>query len=127
MGRGDNRRVVPPDEVYKLAKMGCSLEEISDWFDLPRETVKYNFRDLIAKAKSETNQSLRRAQIKLALGGNATMLIWLGKNMLGQSDSGITSDTSKVLPFTDDDDEDDNHTQVVDKLKENVGRDNFQP
>jgi len=33
------------------------------------------------------NNRLRKAQIKAALNGNATMLVWLGKNRLGQSDS----------------------------------------
>jgi hypothetical protein len=29
---------------------------------------------------------LRRAQLRLAIDGNVTMLIWLGKQYLGQSD-----------------------------------------
>jgi hypothetical protein len=29
---------------------------------------------------------LRRKQLEKAMGGDSTMLIWLGKNMLGQSD-----------------------------------------
>lgn len=33
------------------------------------------------------NNRLRKAQIKAALNGNSTMLVWLGKNRLGQSDS----------------------------------------
>jgi hypothetical protein len=34
---------------------------------------------------------------------NAAVQIFLAKNMLGMSDNGMTSDSSKVLPFTDDD------------------------
>ena len=49
----------------------------------------------------ETRQKLRNAQIKLALGGNAVMLIWLGKQMLGQTDNPNNADTDKVLPWTD--------------------------
>lgn len=30
--------------------------------------------------------SLRRAQMKAALNGNASLLIWLGRNCLGQTD-----------------------------------------
>lgn len=102
VGRGDNKTVVPPDEVYKLARLGCTLEEISDWFGVPRETLKYNFNDLLLKARSETRQSLRRAQIKLALQGNAAMLIWLGKNMLQQGDQGpVGSDQDNILPWSD--------------------------
>lgn len=86
VGRGETSRIISPDEVFKLAKLGCSLEEMSEWFDVPRETLKYNFRDLIAKGRQETKQALRRAQIKVALGGNTSMLIWLGKQMLEQTE-----------------------------------------
>jgi len=101
VGRGDNQTVIPPEEIQKLARLGCSIEEMSDWFQVPRETIKYNFSDLIAKGRSETKQSLRRAQIALALKGNATMLIWLGKNMLGQSDSPLDTEANAPLPWTD--------------------------
>jgi hypothetical protein len=38
------------------------------------------------KGKSAGKISLRRAQFKAALDGNATMLVWLGKQLLGQKD-----------------------------------------
>lgn len=103
IGRGERRRVVPPDEVYKLARLGCTLEEMADWFDVSRETLKYNFNKLILKAKSEIKQDLRRAQLRVALEGNPTMLIWLGKNMLGQGENPQPQNL-EPLPFTDDDD-----------------------
>jgi len=46
----------------------------------------------------ETKNSLRRAQLKVALDGNVTMLIWLGKQMLGQSETKI-SDSNEILPW----------------------------
>lgn len=101
VGRGENQTVVPPDDVLKLAKLGCTVEEISDWFQVPANTIKYNFSDIIAKGRAETKQALRRAQIKLALSGNATMLIWLGKNMLGQSETPFDSEANSPLPWTD--------------------------
>lgn len=98
VGRGDNRKVVPPDEVEKLARLWCSYNEIAEWFEIPVETLKYNFSDVIAKGRSETKQALRRAQIKTALSGNVSMLIWLGKNILGQSDNpGAGND--ELLPW----------------------------
>ena len=102
VGRGENQTVIPPEEITKLARLGCSIEEMSDWFQVPRETIKYNFSDLIAKGRSETKQSLRRAQIALALKGNATMLIWLGKNMLGQQETPIHADDANPLPWNED-------------------------
>lgn len=100
VGRGDNKKVIPPDEVEKLARLWCSYHEIAEWFEIPVETLKYNFRDLIAKGRSETKQALRRAQIKSALSGNTTMLIWLGKNILGQGENPIDSET-QPLPWSD--------------------------
>lgn len=100
VGRGENQKVVPPDEVIALAKLHCTYKEMSDFFGINVETLKYNFSDLIAKGRAETKQALRKAQIKLALNGNATMLVWLGKNMLNQSDTGdTTSDENQILPW----------------------------
>lgn len=103
VGRGANRKVVPPDEVYKLAALGCSMEEICEWFQINRETLKYNFSDYIAKGRSELKQRLRRAQIQTALDGNATMLVWLGKNILGQTDNPTNSEENQPLPWSEKD------------------------
>lgn len=87
VGRGENKKVVDPKEVEKLAKLWCSIDEMSDFFGVARETFAYNFKDIIVKARSETKQRLRQTQLKVALEGNVTMLIWLGKNILGQMES----------------------------------------
>lgn len=102
VGRGTTQQVVPPDEVYYLAGLGVSYRELGEWYGVPEDTMRYNFRPYVEKAREETKQKLRQAQIRLALGGNAVMLIWLGKNMLGQSDNPLNSDTDKILPWTDD-------------------------
>lgn len=86
VGRGENKTVIPPDEVAKLAQLHASTEEIAAFFGVPVQTITYNFGDIITKAKAETKIALRRSQIKLALDGNCTMLIWLGKQYLNQSD-----------------------------------------
>ena len=101
VGRGKTRKVVPPDEVWKLAALGCSLEEMSDWFGVKPDTLKYNFADYIAKGRAELKRRLRAAQIKTAMGGNATLLIWLGKNILGQSDNPHDSEANQPLPWDD--------------------------
>ena len=100
VGRGRNKRVVTPDDVYKLAAIGSTDREIARWFDVNEETLRYNFKDIIAKGREDLAQSLRHAQLKLALSGNATMLIWLGKNLLGQSDNPTDSDANQPLPWS---------------------------
>ena len=101
VGRGITKRVVFDEDVYKLAAMGCTDSEIARWFDMSESTLKYNFSDIIAKGREHLKHSLRRSQIKLALSGNATMLIWLGKNILGQSENPINSEANQPLPWTD--------------------------
>lgn len=102
VGRGPTKRVVFDEDVYKLAAMGCSNAEISRWFNIDENTLTYNFSEIIAKGREHLKHSLRRAQIKLALSGNATMLIWLGKNILGQSENPVDSEATAPLPWTDD-------------------------
>jgi hypothetical protein len=72
---------------------------MADFFDVKLQTFVDNFRDIIQKNKLETNQRLRRAQLKLALNGDRSMLIWLGKNILGQSDQPINTTEDQVLPW----------------------------
>jgi hypothetical protein len=86
VGRGTNKTVIPPEEVEKLAAMHASIEEMAAFFGIPANTLSSNFGDIITKARASTKVSLRREQIKVALNGNVTMLIWLGKQYLGQAD-----------------------------------------
>ena len=98
---GRNNAIVPPQEVEDLAAIGCNDKEIAAWFGIHDNTLRYQFSDELIKGRENLKQSLRRAQIKLALTGNAVMLIWLGKNILGQTDTPQTTQ-AEVLPFTDD-------------------------
>lgn len=107
---GRNGIVVPPQEVEDLAAIGCNDKEIAAWFGINDNSLRYNFSEELAKGRANLKQSLRRAQLKLALTGNAVMLIWLGKNILGQTDSPQTTQ-AEVLPFTDDE---------LDEIKEDL-------
>jgi hypothetical protein len=97
---GRNKTIIPPEEVYKLAQIGCKNQEIADWFGIDENTLTYNFSVELLKGRENLKQSLRRAQLKLALSGNATMLIWLGKNILGQSENPLDTEANEPLPWT---------------------------
>jgi len=101
VGRAPRQRVVPPDECYRLAMMGCPDREIAEWFDISESTLRYNFSSYLTKARAQLKQKLRQAQLRVAFEGNPTMLIWLGRNMLGQTENPFTGDDDKVLPWTD--------------------------
>ena len=102
IGRGDTKKIIPPDEVEKLALLHCTNKEIAEFFGIAVKTLEYNFADLIQKARMTTKQRLRRAQLEVALKGNVPMLIWLGKNILGQQDQPIDTDNTQPLPWSDD-------------------------
>lgn len=98
---GRNKTVIPEEEFSKLAELHCTWQEISDWYRVPVSTLRDNFADLYEKGTTKTKQRLRQAQLKLALNGDRSMLIWLGKNILGQSDQPINTDAVGVLPWSD--------------------------
>ena len=97
---GRDKSVIPPEEVYKLAQIGCKDKEIAEWFGIDSNTLRYNFSVELLKGREALKHSLRRAQINVALNGNPTMLIWLGRNLLGQSEMPMDSDSNQILPWT---------------------------
>ena len=58
------------------------------------DTLYARYSESIKKGHQVWNGSLRRAQYEAAMKGNATMLIWLGKQYLGQRDSPDLSEAS---------------------------------
>jgi len=101
---GRDKKVIDPLDIEKLAALSATDREIAEFVGINEDTLRYNFKDQMAKGRAEVKISLRRAQIDLALKGNAVMLIWLGKNILGQTDNPVNTDANKVLPYKDDDD-----------------------
>lgn len=92
------KRGRPPKELdkkqfEKLCALQATLEEIAGFFDCDENTVNawcnrvYNADfSVVFKSKSASGKlSLRRTQFKLAE-KSAAMAIFLGKNMLGQTD-----------------------------------------
>lgn len=99
---GRDKTVVPPEEVFKLAQIGCKDREIADWFGIKEDTLRYNFADNLLKGRESMKQSLRRAMWNNALHNNNTVMqIFLSKNFLGMSDTGMNSGSEEVLPWTD--------------------------
>ncbi len=89
--------------VEKLAMIHCTHEEIAAVVGCSTDTIADRFSDLIKKARGQGEASLRRRQYKAAEEGNITMLIWLGKQHLGQSDKReITTDATITTRREDD-------------------------
>lgn len=78
-------------QVRGLGQIQATVREGAAFFNVNLTTFERfldepGVRDEWDAGKGHGQISLRRKQIELANNGNATMLIWLGKNHLGQSD-----------------------------------------
>ena len=97
---GRDKVPVKPEDVEKLAAIGCKDPEIADWFGIKKDTLRYNFATELLKGRERMKQSLRRRMLDVAINdGNVTMLIYLSKNFLGMSDNGFQSDANEPLPW----------------------------
>jgi precorrin-4 methylase len=72
--------------VAGMASVGATNVEIADFVGCDEGTIRVRFSDVLTKARAGLRTRLRRKQLDVALKGNATMLIWLGKQMLQQCD-----------------------------------------
>ena len=83
--------------VENMAAIMCTDEEIAQCLNCSRdlfytEDNKEVYRQAIKKGQGQGKQSLRRLQFELAKKGNCTMLIWLGRQYLNQSENNIDDD-----------------------------------
>ena len=88
-------------ELEKLCQLACTDEEIAAWFGISTRTIERRrrereFAEIMARGKAKGRISVRRMQMKLLEQGNATMGIWLGKQLLGQKDQ-VATEVRPVL------------------------------
>lgn len=89
---GRPRKELDQHTFEGLCEVQCTLEEIAHVLDVSEDTVErwckrtyeLGFADAYKKFSAAGKTSLRRYQFDLAKKGNAIMLIWLGKQYLGQ-------------------------------------------
>jgi hypothetical protein len=78
-------------ELERLSAMQCTDEEVAAWFGVTTRTIERRrknakFAAVMDRGKAKGRISVRRQQLKLLEAGNATMGVWLGKQILGQTD-----------------------------------------
>ena len=91
------KKVINQKQFESLCAIQCTQEEICNVLDVCDETLTrwckevYNlsFSEVFRQKRDLGKTSLRRNQWKLAENGNSTMQIWLGKQILKQSESPI--------------------------------------
>jgi len=72
--------------VEDLARLHVPKTEIAAIVGCSVDTLDRRYAAIIDKGNAAGRTKLRRLQMEAAERGNVTMLIWLGKQMLGQSD-----------------------------------------
>jgi hypothetical protein len=105
---GRDKTVVPPDQVYELAAIGCNDGEIARFFGVNEDTLRYNFKSELEKAREFVKIRLRRAMFKNACDNmNAAVQIFLAKNILGMTDQPVNSEANAPLPWNESTDQGD--------------------
>jgi hypothetical protein len=92
------RLAIDPEQVRGLARLHCTNKEIASVLGCSTDTLERRYAAEIAKGKEEGRAALRRLQWKAANAGNIAMLIWLGKNHLGQTDRQDVTTAGAGLP-----------------------------
>jgi hypothetical protein len=88
--RGPNGRRQPanidPMYVAELAFLGMKKTEVGVLCGVDEAVITRRFEFEFRAGKAAREHALREAQMQKALGGDTSMLIFLGKNELGQAD-----------------------------------------
>ena len=72
--------------VLELAHNGCTLAEIAATLGCCEDTIHKRFSVQIERGRKMCDAALRSKQVQKAIAGDTQMLIWLGKQRLGQKD-----------------------------------------
>lgn len=88
-----------------MCEIQCTGEEIAGVLGISYDTLirriqekgYADFAEYLAEKGAEGKRSLRRRQWSEAMGGSTTMLIWLGKQMLGQTDRSQIDQRNEVI------------------------------
>jgi hypothetical protein len=83
--------------VRKLAKIGCTQQDVAEFLDCSHSVISERFRQDFHQGRAASKISLRRMQWRAAKRGSVPMSIHLGKVYLGQTDRvDVTSKSSNA-------------------------------
>ena len=115
MARPQKTATLTEDQIIQMAAVGCTDSEIAALASIDERTLQRSFATLLKTGRADLRTNLRTAQVRKALGHHQqritdsgavevylttpdnTMLIWLGKQYLGQRDkSDLDVDVTKL-------------------------------
>lgn len=105
MRTGRPRKQIDKSQFESLCGIQCTIEEVCQFFECDevtlnrwcKETYKMTFSQVFKTKRGVGKISLRRAQYQLALKGNSSMLIWLGKQYLDQAENPSKMETDQEI------------------------------
>lgn len=85
--------VFDPKQVQVFGMYSATYETMAEYYGVSIDTISRRMKDesndfcrAYKKGQGMGLMKLREAQLSKALSGDSTMLIWLGKQLLGQTD-----------------------------------------
>jgi hypothetical protein len=92
--RGRPKVDIDWDKVGKMLEAGCSAVGIAATIGCDEDTLRKRcpadnnctFSEFSQQKKAKGDELLRTKQFQVAMTGDKTMLVWLGKQRLGQAD-----------------------------------------
>jgi hypothetical protein len=100
VGRGENQRIIPIEQVRKLASLHLTYRDMAEFFGVKENTFRDHFRYEVERYRQVTKQRLMEAMLSNAIEKmNPTVQIWLSKNLLGFADNPVNSESSHTLPW----------------------------
>lgn len=86
--------------IEELANIQCTQQEIANILGCSVDTLQRDetFCGIYKKGMEHGKASLRRLQWKMAEQGNPTMLIWLGRQYLGQTENKQDANQETITP-----------------------------
>ena len=87
---------IDKEQVEKLASFGCTNTEIASFFGCDVSLITKSYSQNLTKGRDTGKIRLRQLQWKSAERGNITMQIWLGKQVLGQTEKSEVEWTNPV-------------------------------
>jgi hypothetical protein len=100
--KGRPKKEVDTSILQKLCEVQCTVKEMAYILGVSTDTLNRNYADVIETGKTLGKIALRRAQWRNAVEkNNVTMQIWLGKNILNQTDAPLDEEAGTILPWKD--------------------------
>ena len=95
---GRPKKTFDIEQVKLLGQFRATFQTMADWFQCSYKTIERQMQDeesefchTYKKSFAGTKLKLSEAQIQYALKGNASLLIWLGKQYLDQTEKAENS------------------------------------